>query len=1222
MKTIENIESRSKEEELDLIREIKYKLLKDDSKIEGIFNSHLINFDFTKKYSSYELPLKQIKKVLIDLSILLGYDLEKAYDLISLKYSNINNITYPIFKENLLIFLDKLENKLNNLFLSEQNSYPIEKIQATTNNDMINDKEKIKDNIYLTQDINLVILHRSLFILKKKFDQFKTQIKKIYSSYSNNDISIDDFIVDCNDIKKIFQDITNLCLFELNYYNNEEEFKNLLESEINYFQKVNIKENVMNEFLKYLSKNRRKYNFIFKEKRNNNNFNLSDYDNYVPEGDDELSKKIVQNLNDDNNLNSNNNNNNIIYEGFNTDIKSEINDYRKNINLEKLLKDLEKEEEIPENVSLNNNTTENFKNKNNEENNQNENDNNEKEKENSNEKEKEDSNEKENKKDFKRKISIHSEFPPQPIKTITIIKNYIYIETLPLIIADFISTNQNYIILEHSDYLRNDLRTLFDNEIFLRLGDNIQIQFNQYKTTQIKELLLNLTKIEENLKNYENLFHKMKNNNQNVKYIIQIIDRLRESKEWIENKIKIIQNDTNTFNQYEEIINNKINVLNNSISRSDINNTINLNNVNPNNEFINFQEQDNFNNNNNSLNNVSFSKNQEFKQNENLKTINFNQNKNILNDDVNNNIKLIENENNINDENIIKNKIILNKNNPINNEEIITFKNNIITNPNNNNSTNKSNQNNNNSLITNQDLSNISISRINNSYINKFNNNNSQSFISISKVKQRKNMSIQEKREIALKEIFYFYSRQHTFVGHKSTFDSIKDKFDHLNLSEFMKFCNEFKILVNKEKLIEIFKKTANLSKEMNLEEFKIGLQKISFAINDEKIEILKKSVKQLKSELKKIIQELKNDGIEVDNKNLNNNNNENKENEKMNEQNNNNENNENKEDIKNNDENQNNNQNNENENKNENENNENNENENKENENNENENKEKEKKEENNKKISSQSQLNLIKKDQLSIDISKCQNDIESLKSKQYSELIEELYLYLEIDDENEYRKKMKGFILPFNYIKNNEPKVLKLPPIITSGKSKKINKQSIKEIKDLMNQRKFEEQNRIKKIIRFNDLDREYQKKNIDLINNKILKNSRKQNNFLSLNSNNKGIFIMKKNKKIKKVSFDNSFTDKNTNYYQKSMFSKKYYNNNNYFDKNDYRFNNLSQNYNNYNNQSRFNMVKDKNETKIVNYEEPKIENKFSWDTIEKSSSVRFMNQDEIMKLINDN
>jgi hypothetical protein len=147
-------------------------------------------------------------------------------------------------------------------------------------------------------------------------------------------------------------------------------------------------------------------------------------------------------------------------------------------------------------------------------------------------------------------------------------------------------------------------------------------------------------------------------------------------------------------------------------------------------------------------------------------------------------------------------------------------------------------------------------------------------------------MSIAEKREIALKEIFYFYSRQHTFVGHKSTFDSIKDKFDHLNLSEFMKFCNEFRILVNKNRKIEIFKKTANLSKEMNFEEFKVGLQKISFAINDEKIDFLKKSLNEEKSKLKVIIQKLKKDGIEVDIKNSNYNiNNENKEkNEKINE--------------------------------------------------------------------------------------------------------------------------------------------------------------------------------------------------------------------------------------------------------------------------------------------------------------------------------------------------
>ena len=89
MKNVENIDTLTKEEEIERIQEIKSKLLSDDSKIEGIFNSHLLNFDFSKKYSPYELEMKNIKKVLIDLSILLGYDLEPCHDIITAKQLHI-----------------------------------------------------------------------------------------------------------------------------------------------------------------------------------------------------------------------------------------------------------------------------------------------------------------------------------------------------------------------------------------------------------------------------------------------------------------------------------------------------------------------------------------------------------------------------------------------------------------------------------------------------------------------------------------------------------------------------------------------------------------------------------------------------------------------------------------------------------------------------------------------------------------------------------------------------------------------------------------------------------------------------------------------------------------------------------------------------------------------------------------------------------------------------
>ena len=146
-------------------------LIYDDSKIEGIFNSYLINFRFDTKYSKYELELKDIKKVLQDLSILLCYDLEPCHEIICAKFSNIRGISYPFFKECLYNFLDKKEVRLNTMFLVEQNSVPLENVKTIGNNDFNKKNYEESDNIEeikYTDDLNLIILHRSLYILKKK----------------------------------------------------------------------------------------------------------------------------------------------------------------------------------------------------------------------------------------------------------------------------------------------------------------------------------------------------------------------------------------------------------------------------------------------------------------------------------------------------------------------------------------------------------------------------------------------------------------------------------------------------------------------------------------------------------------------------------------------------------------------------------------------------------------------------------------------------------------------------------------------------------------------------------------------------------------------------------------------------------------------------------------------------------------------------------------------
>ena len=49
--------------------------------------------------------------------------------------------------------------------------------------------------------------------------------------------------------------------------------------------------------------------------------------------------------------------------------------------------------------------------------------------------------------------------------------NYIFIETLPLIIADFLQSHMNNAIVESEDELSKELKILFDNEIIKRMNE-------------------------------------------------------------------------------------------------------------------------------------------------------------------------------------------------------------------------------------------------------------------------------------------------------------------------------------------------------------------------------------------------------------------------------------------------------------------------------------------------------------------------------------------------------------------------------------------------------------------------------------------------------------------------------------------------------------------------------------------------------------------------------
>ena len=105
--------------------------------------------------------------------------------------------------------------------------------------------------------------------------------------------------------------------------------------------------------------------------------------------------------------------------------------------------------------------------------------------------------------------------------------------------------------------------------------------------------------------------------------------------------------------------------------------------------------------------------------------------------------------------------------------------------------------------------------------------------------------SLENKRERGLREIFAFYSQQHLREGLQ--FGDIYNKKNLLDLGEFLIFCNDFQIPLNKKKVIEIFKRSSKLRQlPIVFDEFLEAIDKIGIEINNEKISNIKKRLKEI----------------------------------------------------------------------------------------------------------------------------------------------------------------------------------------------------------------------------------------------------------------------------------------------------------------------------------------------------------------------------------------
>ena len=106
--------------------------------------------------------------------------------------------------------------------------------------------------------------------------------------------------------------------------------------------------------------------------------------------------------------------------------------------------------------------------------------------------------------------------------------------------------------------------------------------------------------------------------------------------------------------------------------------------------------------------------------------------------------------------------------------------------------------------------------------------------------------------DLQMREIFAFYCSQHRAPASFPTFAQISYKVNHMNISEFCKFCKDFKIPLDIDKLMEIYNKREpiNENSEINYNEFLMILAKISLYLNENKKRKLQKKIDKIKKRI------------------------------------------------------------------------------------------------------------------------------------------------------------------------------------------------------------------------------------------------------------------------------------------------------------------------------------------------------------------------------------
>ena len=169
--------------------------------------------------------------------------------------------------------------------------------------------------------------------------------------------------------------------------------------------------------------------------------------------------------------------------------------------------------------------------------------------------------------------------------------NILYIETLPLIIADYMQQFPFYCIIETENDLTDELNLLFDKELIQKMNkyEEVLKQKNEnFITRELHKFEINKLKNEKNIKIYENLITEKKIKGENTVFLENMLEKLLAKNIVIQEKISHLRTENNNYKlRYDTNSKNELQDMNNISKYSNIghklsesNNTSNYNEFN------------------------------------------------------------------------------------------------------------------------------------------------------------------------------------------------------------------------------------------------------------------------------------------------------------------------------------------------------------------------------------------------------------------------------------------------------------------------------------------------------------------------------------------------------------------------------------------------------------------------------------------------------------------